>query len=336
MRPVEAGQAGDKLLPHLGCPCTVRQAFTAGVDVTSAPRKSLLRLLAEHCGDAGEKAALLQLCSPAGKEQYAQLVAGQPSLLQLLGRYQSCTPPLASLLDLLPALAPRMYSITTAPQRHPNQVQVAFSVVDFKTEFGQKQGVATTYLEAACQPLLVGGACAAPLRLPVFLRSGGAFHPPADLSKPWIMIGPGTGVAPFRGFLQQRQAALKGAAGGSVAPAWLFFGCRKRDEDYLYREDWAEFVQDGTLTKLEVAFSREQDKKVYVQHLMKRHGQALFDMMEEEGYVFVCGDGAAMAKDVHACLQDIIVRHGDLDAKEATEQLAAMTRSGRYVRDIWS
>lgn len=325
----------DKLLPHLRWPCTVRHAFLHGVDLNSPPRKSLLRLLAEHCSEAGDRKALLVLCGREGKGAYAKLVEGQPNLLQLLHRYPSCCPPLDALLDLLPALAPRMYSITTAPQAYPDQVHVAFTVVDVQTEWGRKKGVATTFLESAVKPLLQQQGEQTGTMLAVFHRGGGAFHPPQDVSKPWIMIGPGTGVAPFRGFLQSRRAVIKAGTAPS-APAWLFFGCRRSDEDYLYKEELEEFVSDGTLTKLEVAFSREQERKVYVQHMMRKHGKALFDMIEDDGYVFVCGDGAAMAKDVHSCLQDIVVEHGGVDAKEAGEQLMHMTQQGRYVRDVWS
>ncbi len=131
-----------------------------------------------------------------------------------------------------------------------------------------------------------------------------------------------------------------GAQGAQVAPAWLFFGCRRAEEDYLYRDDMEGFVNDGTLTHLEVAFSRNPanpgGRKVYVQHLMKKHAAALYGMLEEEAYVFVCGDGAGMAKDVHACLLEILQSEGGLEKKEAEEQLATMARAGQYVRDIWS
>lgn len=123
---------------------------------------------------------------------------------------------------------------------------------------------------------------------------------------------------------------------GPVGASWLFFGCRTAQEDYLYRDDLEAFVADKTLSQLHVAFSRAQAEKVYVQHLMAQHGEQLHSLIAAGGVVFVCGDGAGMSKDVHACLQSIIVQHGGISEQEAAAQLAAMTREGRYVRDIWS
>lgn len=311
-----------------------------GVDLTSPPRKSLLQLLASHCTDDADAAALRALAS--SRDAYATLLQQRPTLLQLLDRFSSCAPPLDALLDALPALAPRMYSIACAPVGAcEQQVHVAFSVVESVQQDGTvARGVATGYLETSLAPLLGATNVAAspqqhamPL-LPVHLRSGGAFAPPSDLSVPWIMIGPGTGVAPFRGFLQARRDALRTCS--TAAPAWLFFGCRRQEEDYLYRDDLEEFARDGTLSQLQVAFSRAGPSKVYVQHLMRKHAAALFALLEEDAYVFVCGDGAGMAKDVHAALAEIISDQGGVDAAEAEAQLRAMAKAGRYVRDIWS
>ncbi|EFN59935.1 hypothetical protein CHLNCDRAFT_7300, partial [Chlorella variabilis] len=317
---------GEHLLPHLRAPCSVRAALTGGVDLTGPPRKSLLRLLAEHCGEAGERAALLRLCSRDGRDDYGrQMVAGRPSLLQLLRQFPSCRPPLDALLDALPPLAPRMYSLSCSPLECPDKVQVAFTVVRYSTEqYGQHQGVATTWLHGLCEAIAAGAqpAAAAALRLPIFLRRGGAFGPPDSLETPLIMIGPGTGVTPFRGFLQHRRAQVAAAAaGGCVAggtsstkgPAWLYFGCRREDQDYLYREDLEGFQADGTLDRLHVAFSRAQAHKVYVQHLMQQHAAELHDMIARQGArVYLCGDGAGMARDVHACLASILQQQGGL------------------------
>ena len=368
-----AGDAprGGALLPHLQWPCTLRHALTVrlpthstsirtlihqcvciafnhpvkastsqlhgtqvGVDLTSPPRKSLLHLLAAHCSDAADAAALRTLA--ADREAYAALRSERPTLLQLLERHPSCNPPLDALLDTLPALAPRMYSIACAQLgKTAEQVEVAFSVVESTAPDGTvSRGVATGYLESLCNPLLCAGDAASNIVLPVHHRTGGAFAPPSDVSVPWIMIGPGTGVAPFRGFLQARRAALQGVA--AKAPAWLFFGCRREEEDYLYREDLKAFLRDGTLAQLQVAFSRAGPSKVYVQHLMRKHAAALFELLEEDAHVFVCGDGAGMAKDVHAALVEIIATQGGVEAAEAEAQLSTMAKAGRYVRDIWS
>ncbi|KAI3429341.1 hypothetical protein D9Q98_005436 [Chlorella vulgaris] len=334
----------EHLLPHLKAPCSVRGALTSGVDLRAPPRKSLLRLLAEHCSEAAERAALLHLCSRDGRADYtAQMLEGQPSLLQLLQQYASCRPPLDALLDALPPLAARMYSVSCSPLDCPGKVQVAFTVVRYSTaQYGEHSGVATTWLHRLAAPVASGTqpAAAAGLRLPIFLRKGGAFGPPEDLQAPLLMIGPGTGVTPFRGFLQHRRAQLAAAAngGGSGRGAtWLFFGCRREDQDYLYRQDLEGFEADGTLDHLCVAFSRAQDSKVYVQHLMQQRAAELHELIARpDARIFLCGDGANMAKDVHACLLDILHKQGGRTEAEAAEQLAEMTRQGRYVRDIWS
>ena len=175
----------------------------------------------------------------------------------------------------------------------------------------------------------------------MYVKRSVAFKPPEDTSAPVIMIGPGTGVAPFRGFLERRRAQLKEAGGAASAagPAWLFFGCRKAEEDYLYRSDLEGFAADGTITELITAFSREGAEKVYVQHKLAARAKEVAAMVTAPGaHVFVCGDGAGMAKDVHAALCEALQAHaeGVPDSAAAAAALAAMTKEGRYVRDIWS
>jgi sulfite reductase alpha subunit-like flavoprotein len=371
----------EKLLSHLKWPCTVRNAFLHGCDLTTAPRKSLLRVLAEHCSNNEEKQRLLYLCSRQGRDLYAvEMLAARPSLLDLFKLFPSCKPPLDALLDALPALPPRMYSITCSPMSCPDKIQVAFTIVKYSptsydkntncTHSTEREGVATTWLDRLCTPLVQENSAIAtappsvPLRVPIFLRQGGAFKTPSDLTRPWIMIGPGTGVAPFRGFLQERRARLfshkesinNGATSSMIGECWLYFGCRRPDLDFLYESDLKSFQQDGTLTRLEVAFSRspqqqnqlenpggisslttEGRKKVYVQHLMAQHSTELYKLfIEQKGFVFVCGDGATMAKDVHATLITILATGGKVTEQEAAAQLMALAKEGRYVRDIWS
>eukprot|EP01025_Chloroclados_australasicus_P048671 TRINITY_DN5522_c0_g1_i6.p2 TRINITY_DN5522_c0_g1~~TRINITY_DN5522_c0_g1_i6.p2 ORF type:complete len:402 (-),score=34.19 TRINITY_DN5522_c0_g1_i6:413-1618(-) len=303
-----------------------------GCDITGIQRKSLLRLLADHCSNNDEKLQLLLLSSRSGKEQYAkEIIEGQPSLLDLLNKFPSSQPPLDHLFDILPPLAPRMYSIACSNQELPNEVHIAFSVVRYQTMYGEKKGVATTWLDQYCNSDSHNK-----VRIGTYVRSGGDFKHPLLLQSPIIMIGPGTGVAPFRGFLQQRRA-MKKAGSTQCGESWLFFGCRREDEDYLYRSDFEQFVADGTLNHLVCAFSRAQKEKVYVQHKMMEVGQQLADcIIKKGGYIFVCGDGARMAKDVHACLENIFQKYADMTEQEASSALAQLTKTKRYVRDIWS
>ena len=303
------------------------------VDLTSQPRKSLLRVLAEACGEDADRDSLLLLCSKGGKAAYAErVVAEQPTLLDLLRSHPSCTPGFAELLDATQPLQPRMYSVAAAPETAPGKPCVAFSVVRHVTPSGaERRGVATNWLDRG-----VFGERTETFLAPIFVKRSAAFRPPEDISAPVLMIGPGTGVAPFRGFLQRRRARI---AEGGVAPGpcWLFFGCRRAEEDYLYREDLESFAADGTLTQLSLAFSRETEEKVYVQRrIAERAGDVGALIAAPNARVFVCGDGAGMAKDVHAALAAALAGVDGRGEAEATATLAAMTKEGRYVRDIWS
>ena len=325
--------AGAAPLPHVRCPASVRDALTHAVDLTSQPRKSLLRVLAEACGEDADRDSLLLLCSKGGKAAYAErVVAEQPTLLDLLRSHPSCAPGFAELLDATQPLQPRMYSVAAAPETAPGKPCVAFSVVRHVTPSGaERRGVATNWLDRG-----VFGERTETFLAPIFVKRSAAFRPPEDISAPVLMIGPGTGVAPFRGFLQRRRARI---AEGGVAPGpcWLFFGCRRAEEDYLYREDLESFAADGTLTQLSLAFSRETEEKVYVQRrIAERAGDVGALMAAPNARVFVCGDGAGMAKDVHAALAAALAGVDGRGEAEATATLAAMTKEGRYVRDIWS
>ena len=259
------GLEGGAVLGHIKQPCTIEQAFREYVDVTAVPKKGLLRVLGEYCADAKEQKQLFHLASRGGKEAYkAEIQDGRPGLVDLLDRFPSCKPELAHLVDTLPSLVPRFYSITNSPAANPNRIQVAFSVV--KVESAPRRvfkGVATTWLR---QTLSIGpsrrrGAEAALVKIPIYHKGGGDFKP-APLDAPVIMIGPGTGVAPFRGFLQERRARLAAERGTRGAESWLFFGCRKEEEDFLYRDELEGFVKEGTLSHLVAAFSRAQEQKV--------------------------------------------------------------------------
>eukprot|EP00890_Picochlorum_soloecismus_P000985 jgi/Picsp_1/1888/NSC_05354-R1_protein len=331
-----------KPLQHVKWPCSVESAFLHGLDLTSPPKKSLLRLLAEYCSDEKEKEKLMHLCSREGRADYMKsIIQAHYSFCDVLFDTKSCKPPFDALLDVLPPLAPRMYSISGCQEVSPNAIEVAFTVVEYESNGKPRTGVATTWLEKEAHTLLQPSIKNNIIQknIPIYLRSGGVFSPPADLTVPWILIGPGTGVSPFRGFLQDRQVRLENHA-GKVGDCWLFFGCRDAAKDFLYAKDLNSFKSNGTLSELLIAESRKDPlNKRYVQHVMSEQNDMIKDMiLEKNGYVFVCGDGAQMAKDVHNALVDIV----STDATSAEERqksediLSRMTKEGRYVRDVWS
>jgi NADPH-ferrihemoprotein reductase len=232
-----------------------------------------------------------------------------------------------------------MYSITTAPETAPTTPAVAFSVVRFASPAGVKrEGVATNFLDR----LDFSSEETSATRVPVFIKRSVFFKPPDSISTPTLMIGPGTGVAPFRGFLQRRAAMVASATEAEKkekGPCWLFFGCRRAEEDFLYRSDLEGFQASGVLDALHCAFSRENpNEKTYVQHLIREKTHAVGAIVAAPGArVYVCGDGGGMAKDVHAALRDALASRPEVaDTQAAEAALAAMTREGRYVRDIWS
>lgn len=219
-------------------------------------------------------------------------------------------------VDTLRPLQFRDYSIASSALVHPDRVHLTVATVRYTNDDRRHGGVASTFLADRCQTLRV------------HLRPNHNFRlPAADV--PIIMIGPGTGIAPFRAFLQERQATR--APGRS----WLFFGDRRRATDFLYGDELEGFTRSGTLTRLDLAFSRDQDAKVYVQHRMLENADEFFGWLQDGAHVYVCGDADRMAKDVDATLHDIVARCGGLDADAAHAYVNDLIKSHRYVRDVY-
>mmetsp|Transcript_3911 Transcript_3911/g.7507 ORF Transcript_3911/g.7507 Transcript_3911/m.7507 type:complete len:616 (-) Transcript_3911:1893-3740(-) len=320
--------------------CSVRELISHTGDLYSPPKKTFLRGLAEYCVDNGDRDFLLRLCSRDGRDDYRSLFLGevQFSVVDLLLRVPSCRPSLELLCDQLPPLLPRHYSASSCPEVDGSRVHFAFSVVTHRTASGgERQGLATGKLERLCKAWVKGGdGSELYVRLSPPEHSG-TFCPPADMSTPYIMICPGTGVTPFRGFLRQRQHRLKSAERGQAGSCWLFFGCRQREIDFLYADELESFHRDEVLNELVVAFSRAQDHKVYVQHKLIQYGKELFSVLTSDplSRIYVCGDGRSMASDVQEALLEIISDHGVLDARGAELFLKQLSDDGRYRREIW-
>ncbi|WP_434812111.1 molybdopterin-dependent oxidoreductase [Microbacterium sp. bgisy189] len=222
--------------------------------------------------------------------------------------------------DVLGRLQPRQYSISSSPKTSPHEIQLTVAVVRFLTDRGiRRGGVASSMLADADSAA----------RVPVFLQRSPQFRPPEDADAPMIMIGPGTGVAPFRGFLHDRRAD------GHRGRNWLFFGEQHAASDFYYRDELLDLHADGFLTRLDTAFSRDQRQKIYVQDRMVEHGAELWRWLEAGAHVYVCGDASRMAADVDATLTALIHRHGGMGEDAAAEYKAQLVATGRYVRDVY-
>jgi sulfite reductase (NADPH) flavoprotein alpha-component len=223
-------------------------------------------------------------------------------------------------IALLKKLQPRLYSISSSPKAHTGQVHLTVSIVRYESLGRARKGVCSTFLAERV-------AAGAPV--PVFIHSNKNFRPPADSATPMIMVGPGTGVAPFRGFLHERRAL--GASGRN----WLLFGDQRAQSDFLYRDELESMHADGTLTRLDTAFSRDQAEKVYVQQRMVENAGELFAWLEEGAHFYVCGDASRMAKDVDAALHQVIEKAGGKSSDQAIEYVRRLKSDKRYQRDVY-
>ena len=224
-----------------------------------------------------------------------------------------------ALLAALPKLQPRCYSIASSPKVHPGEVHLTVATVRWDHQGRQRKGVSSTFLAER--------AADGPVR--VFVQKAASFRPPAAPDRPMIMIGPGTGIAPFRAFLQDREAT------GATGDNWLFFGDQHAASDFYYRDELLGMQARGVLSRLDLAFSRDQAERIYVQDRMLEHGRALFDWLERGAHLYVCGDASRMARDVEAALRMIVEQHGGRSPEAAKAYLQALSADKRYLRDVY-
>lgn len=308
--------------------CSLQTALSLYCDLTGYASKKMVRVMAEYATDAFEKDQLMLLAgtSPASKEKYGKYVKeGMKTVLEVMNDYPSVRIPIDHFLEEMPALQCRFYSISSSPLLFKDRIHVTAVLAQWTTPDGvAKRGVCTNYLLSA-QP---------GQKLRCFVRKS-TFRLPRDIAVPVIMVGPGTGLAPFRGFVQDRHARKK--RGDNIGPVVLYFGCRNRTVDFLYESELMSYGSDGTLAELHLAFSREKMAKEYVQHKMKQNAESVYKLLvERKGYLYVCGEGARMAKDVQKTLLEIIIDKGGMEEDQARSLLTTMQKQSRYQQDVWS
>ncbi|XP_042254819.1 methionine synthase reductase isoform X2 [Thunnus maccoyii] len=349
---------GAKVPSYIPQNISLLYLFTWCLEIRSVPKKAFLRALVENTRDSVQKRRLQELCSKQGAEDYNLYVRDQSlSILELLAAFPSCSPPLSLLIEHLPKLQPRPYSAASSCLRHPGKLHFVFNVVEFPACHGRpagRQGLCTGWLFDLINPVLVfpgkaeSSSSPALPKIHVSLRPNCSFRAPTDPSVPFIMVGPGTGVAPFIGFLQQRENERQENPEAVYGETWLFFGCRHRDRDYLFREELEGFVSSGTLSHLKVCFSRdnceEEAEKAtasagrtrYVQHNLLLNSQQITNiLLKQNGCLYVCGDAKNMAKDVNDTLIEMIKTELQVDQLEAMKTLAGLREEKRYLQDIW-
>ncbi|MEU2272934.1 bifunctional nitrate reductase/sulfite reductase flavoprotein subunit alpha [Streptomyces olindensis] len=290
------------------------EALHRHLDITRIT-PDLLRFVAERARDDHE---LRRLLRPDNKDGLAQWSWGRQAV-DVVAEY-AVRASAAEWAGVFRKLQPRLYSISSSPLVDPHLVSLTVSVVRFENLRGRARG-------GVCSPFL---ADAEPdTEVPVFVQRSPHFRPPADASTPMVMVGPGTGVAPFVGFLQERRAL------GHHTPNWLFFGEQHRATDFYYEDELTALRDEGTLTRLDTAFSRDQRNKVYVQDRMREHGPELWHWLRDGARFYVCGDASRMAKDVDRALRDIAVAHGGMSEAEAAAYVKQLAADKRYVRDVY-
>lgn len=291
----------------------LRAALLRRYELNNVP-PNLVRAVAERSGDT----KLAALAEP-GNQQALEAYADGRDSIDLILEHPAMRFSAQEFLGCLRRMRPRLYSIASGPTANPGRAHLTVAVVRYEHRGRSRLGVASTYL---AERIGEGGYA------PVFLHRS-KFRMPEDGMAPMIMVGPGTGVAPFRAFLQEREAL------GQRGDNWLFFGDQRGATDFLYGEEFEAMRQRGVLKRLSLAWSREGSRKVYVQHLMLEAGAEIWAWLERGAHFYVCGDAERMAAEVDEALREIVRAHGGRDAAGAAEYLEAMKKARRYQRDVY-
>lgn len=313
-------------------------ALIAGVlDISAAiPRRVFFQALAQHCPPGPHADRLAHFASPAGRDDCHEYTRREGrTVLEILSDFPTATLSLDWLLSYCPRLRPRKFSVASSLTFHPAKAQLLMAVVEWTTPGRRRR-------RGLCSTWLAGLAAGSKVALWV---ERGALHMPSDPSVPLILVGPGTGVAPFRAFLQDRLATVKGIkeqGNGEMAPApcTLVFGCRNEHGDYYCWQEWEEMQREGVLDGpgkgLLTAFSRDSARKVYVQHRIKEHGAEIWGLLQQGAIVYVAGSADKMPSDVEAAFKAVVAEHSGLAPAEAERYVKRLEATGKYQVECWS
>ncbi|PPD36874.1 MAG: sulfite reductase subunit alpha [Methylomonas sp.] len=308
------GCTGDEDEPVNGELMPLRQALLNHFEI-KLPSKELIEEIGKRSGDQ----ELNGILSTGDKEQLTRYMWGR-DILDLLLQFPKMEFSAAEFLALLKPLQHRAYSISSSSKLYPETVHLTIASVRYESHNRMHKGVCSTFLADLVTP---------ETDVRCFFIPNKSFRVPDNNALPMIMVGPGTGIAPFRAFLQERQH--RQAPGKN----WLFFGDRNAATDFIYRDELQTMLDSGLLTRLDLAFSRDQKEKIYVQDRMREHAGELFAWLEQGGYFFVCGDAYNMAKDVDKALLEIIAEQGRLSEQQAVDYVNQLKKDKRYVRDVY-
>ncbi|XP_063172464.1 NADPH-dependent diflavin oxidoreductase 1 isoform X2 [Candoia aspera] len=323
LRPTEAG---TPLPAHLPQPFTVHHLVAHYLDITCVPRRSFFEFLSHFSPNELERSKLQEFSSAQGQEElYAYCNRPRRTILEVLCDFPhtTCAIPCNYLLDLIPRIRPRAFSIASSMLMHPNRIQILLAVVHYKTCLSKaRHGLCSTWLASLSPQNEM-------VRVPLWVKKG-MLKFPVDPGTPVVMIGPGTGVAVFRAAIQERVA--QGKTGGNC----LFFGCRKKAKDFYCQAEWEELVKRGLLTVF-VAFSRDQEEKIYVQHRIRENKELVWELVKHrKAQIYLAGNAKQMPEAVAEALKFVFQSEGGLSAPEAEEYLARLAQTHRFQAETWS
>lgn len=293
---------------------TLRQALISQLDITSLSLPVMKRY-----NEIAKDAKLETMLEPANKTELQDYLYGR-DIIDLLHEFPAKEISADALVGIMRKLPPRLYSIASSPKAHPGEVHLTVGVVRYDAHGRNRKGVCSTYLSDRIEE----GS-----KAEVFVTPNKHFKIPADNDTPIIMIGPGTGIAPFRAFVEERKEI------GAKGKNWLFFGDQHYLTDFLYQTEWQDYLADGILTKLDVAFSRDQKEKIYVQDRMREKSKELYEWLEQGASFYVCGDASRMATDVDVALHDIVEKEGGMSKDDAAAYVKKLKDDKRYLRDVY-